>query len=132
MNTDPIADMLTRIRNGIMAQLRSVEMPRSKVKVHIAQILKSEGYIADYEVREGDVQGTLIVSLRYIGEDMETPIHGLQRVSKPGRRVYASKDEIPKVLGGLGVAVVSTSKGLMSGKAAQNAGFGGEVLLSVW
>ena len=130
--TDPIADMLTRIRNGIGAKKKTVDMPLSKLKVQLANILKAEGYIHDFETLEDNVQGTLRIALRYIGEDMESPIHGLQRVSKPGRRVYAKSDEMPKILGGLGVAIVSTNRGLMTGKSARKARVGGEILCSVW
>ena len=132
MMTDPIADMLTRIRNGLLNKRNSVDVPMSKTKRRIADILKAEGYIEDYEVSEDKKQGTLTVMLRYIGEDSESPIHGLSRVSKPGRRVYRKADEIPEILGGLGVAIVSTSKGLMTGKQAAEQKVGGEVLCSVW
>ena len=118
MMTDPIADMLTRIRNGLLNKHGSVEVPMSKTKRRIADILKAEGYIEDYEVKEDAVQGTLVVTLRYQGEEMESPIHGLQRVSTPGRRIYSKSDEIPQVLGGLGIAIVSTSKGLLTDKQA--------------
>ena len=132
MMTDPIADLLTRIRNGLMSKRNVVDVPLSKTKRRIADILKKEGYIQDYEVKEDAVQGTLSMTLRYVGEDMESPIHGLRRVSKPGRRVYRKADEIPQVLGGLGIAIVSTSKGLMTGKQAAEQNVGGEVLCSVW
>lgn len=132
MMTDPIADMLTRIRNGIQSQKSSVTMPLSKLKTHIAEILKQEGFIENFEVTPDEVQGTLTIDLRYVGEEMETPVHGLQKVSKPGCRVYAKYNEIPQVLGGLGIAIVSTNKGLMTGKDAEAAKLGGEVLCSVW
>ena len=132
MMTDPIADMLTRIRNGIQSQKKSVSMPLSKLKMHIAEILKQEGFIENFEVAEDKVQGTLTIDLRYVGEEMETPIHGLKKVSKPGCRVYAKYNEIPRVLGGLGIAIVSTNRGVMTGKDAEEAKIGGEVLCSVW
>ena len=132
MMTDPIADLLTRIRNGLMSKRNVVDVPLSKTKRRIADILKKEGYIQDYEVKEDAVQGTLLLTLRYVGEDMESPIHGLRRVSSPGRRVYRKADDIPQVLGGLGIAIVSTSKGLMTGKQAAEQNVGGEVLCSVW
>lgn len=132
MMTDPLSDMLTRIRNAIQAGHKSLDMPSSKLKSEIAKILKNEGYIQDYEVVEEKIQNTLRIDLRYVGENMECPIHGLKRVSRPGRRVYAKRDEIPKVLGGLGIAIISTSKGLLTGRDAEKAEIGGEVLCSVW
>ena len=132
--TDPIADMLTRIRNGIQARHDRVEMPTSKLKVEVARILKSEGFISNYKLlaaEEGKVQGTLRVYLKY-SDDGEPVIHGIERVSRPGRRVYRGKEEIPKVLGGLGLAIVSTSKGVLSGAEAARTGVGGEVLCQVW
>ena len=132
MMTDPIADMLTRIRNGVMARHESVSMPASKMKRRIAKILVEEGYIDGMESHEEGVQGRLQLRLRYHQGSGESPIHGLQRVSRPGRRIYAGKDEIPEVLGGLGVAIVSTSKGVMTGKSAKAASIGGEVLCKVW
>ncbi len=131
--TDPIADMLTRIRNGIQAHHDRIELPTSKLKVEVARILKSEGFIANFkEVSEdGKPQGTLRVYLKY-SEDGEPVIHGIERVSRPGRRVYRGKEEIPAVLGGLGLAIVSTSKGVLSGTEAARQGVGGEVLCQVW
>jgi small subunit ribosomal protein S8 len=131
--TDPIADMLTRIRNGIQAHHDRIELPTSKLKVEVARILKSEGFIANFkEVSEdGKPQGTLRVYLKY-SEDGEPVIHGIERVSRPGRRVYRGKEEIPAVLGGLGLAIVSTSKGVLSGAEAARQGVGGEVLCQVW
>jgi len=131
--TDPIADMLTRIRNGIQAHHDRIELPTSKLKVEVARILKSEGFISNYkEVSEdGKPQGTLRVYLKY-SEDGEPVIHGIERVSRPGRRVYRGKEEIPQVLGGLGLAIVSTSKGVLSGTEAAKQGVGGEVLCQVW
>jgi small subunit ribosomal protein S8 len=132
MMTDPIADMLTRIRNAIMAKKRNVDIPTSKLKEQIARILKEEGYVEDYEVVEDSVQGILRIQMRYLGDEMESPIHGLQRVSKPGRRVYRRSDDIMQILGGLGIAIVSTSKGVMTGSNAAEQKVGGEVICSVW
>ena len=131
--TDPIADMLTRIRNGITSHHDRVEMPSSKLKVEVAKILKSEGFISNYKVVEEDgrPQATLRLYLKY-SEDGEPVIHGIERVSRPGRRVYRGKEEIPQVLGGLGLAIVSTSKGVLSGAEAAKSGVGGEVLCQVW
>ena len=131
--TDPIADMLTRIRNGITSRHDRVEMPNSKLKVEVARILKSEGFISNYKVvqEEGKPQATLRIYLKY-SEDGEPVIHGIERVSRPGRRVYRGKEDIPKVLGGLGLAIVSTSKGVLSGAEAARTGIGGEVLCQVW
>jgi small subunit ribosomal protein S8 len=131
--TDPIADMLTRIRNGIQAHHDRIELPTSKLKVEVARILKSEGFIANFKevTEDGKPQGTLRVYLKY-SEDGEPVIHGIERVSRPGRRVYRGKEEIPAVLGGLGLAIVSTSKGVLSGTEAAKQGVGGEVLCQVW
>jgi small subunit ribosomal protein S8 len=132
--TDPIADMLTRIRNGIQSHHDRVEMPHSKLKVEVAKILKAEGFISNYKVvepEEGKAQGTLRVYLKY-SDDGEPVIHGIERISRPGRRVYRGKEEIPQVLGGLGLAIVSTSKGVLSGAEAARTGVGGEVLCQVW
>ena len=131
--TDPIADMLTRIRNGIQSRHDRVEMPSSKLKIEVAKILKSEGFISNYKVvqEDGKPQASLRVYLKY-SEDGEPVIHGIERVSRPGRRVYRGKEEIPKVLGGLGLAIVSTSKGVLSGDDAAKTGVGGEVLCQVW
>ena len=129
--TDPIADMLTRIRNGIQARHDRVELPASKLKVEIARILKSEGFISNYKLVEDKVQGTLRVYLKY-SDDGEPVIHGIERISRPGRRVYRAKDEIPRVLGGLGLAIVSTSRGVLSGSEAAKSGIGGEILCQVW
>jgi small subunit ribosomal protein S8 len=132
--TDPIADMLTRIRNGIQSRHDRVEMPVSKLKVEVAKILKSEGFITNYKVQppeDGKPQGSLRVYLKY-AENGEPVIHGIERVSRPGRRVYRGKEDIPKVLGGLGLAIVSTSKGVLSGAEAMKTGVGGEVLCQVW
>ena len=131
--TDPIADMLTRIRNGITSRHDRVEMPNSKLKVEVAKILKSEGFISNYKVvqEDGKPQASLRVYLKY-SEDGEPVIHGIERVSRPGRRVYRGKEEIPAVLGGLGLAIVSTSKGVLAGHEAARQGVGGEVLCQVW
>lgn len=131
--TDPIADMLTRIRNGIQSRHDRVEMPSSKLKVEVARILKSEGFISNYKVvnEDGKPQAALRVYLKY-SEDGEPVIRGIERVSRPGRRVYRGKEEIPQVLGGLGLAIVSTSKGVLSGAEAARTGIGGEVLCQVW
>ena len=122
---DPIADMFTRIRNGQMAQKVSVVMPSSKLRVSIAGVLKDEGYITDYAV-SGDVKPVLEVALKYF--EGKKVIDTLERVSRPGLRIYKKKDELPKVLGGLGVAIVSTSKGVMTDRAARKAGMGGEII----
>ncbi|MEK6255930.1 MAG: 30S ribosomal protein S8 [Chloroflexota bacterium] len=134
--SDPIADMLTRIRNGVMAGHSLVAMPNSKMKVSIAEILKSEGYIEDFEVSEDEAKvfETLRVRLKYVGvRRMRRPvIEGIQRVSRPGRRVYSKRKEIPWVLSGMGVAILSTPKGVMSGRRARQLGVGGEVLCKIW
>ena len=129
--TDPIADMLTRIRNGIQARHDRVELPASRLKVEIARILKSEGFISNYKLVEDKVQGVLRIYLKY-SEDGEPVIHGIERISRPGRRVYRNKQEIPRVLGGLGLAIVSTSRGVLAGHEAVKTGVGGEVLCQVW
>ena len=129
--SDPLADMLTRIRNAVMVKFDSVEMPTSTVKVNIASVLKEEGYISDYEVAEGGVQGSLKISLKY-GPDKESVITGIKRVSKPGLRKYAKADAIPKVLNGLGIAIISTSKGVVTDKTARALNFGGEIICEVW
>jgi small subunit ribosomal protein S8 len=129
--TDPIADMLTRIRNANSAFMTTVSMPSSKKLVEIARILKEEGYVSAFEVVPGDVQPTLSITLKY-GPKKERVITGIRRISKPGLRVYAKKDELPRVLGGLGIAVISTSKGVMTDKQAKKAGVGGEVIAYVW
>lgn len=132
--TDPIADMLTRVRNANMAFHDETVMPHSKIKAGIAEILKEEGYIADFEVREpaeGQVGKTLAITLKYT-EDRTRAIVGLRRVSKPGLRVYAKANALPKVLGGLGIAIISTSQGLLTDKKAHELSVGGEVLAYVW
>ena len=127
----PIADMLTRIRNANQMRYESVSMPTSKMKVEIASILKSEGFIKDFKVEKGDVQDTLVLTLKY-GEKKERVISGLKCISKPGLRVYAKSDNIPRVLNGLGIAILSTSKGVMTDKEARKENIGGEVLAYVW
>ena len=129
--TDPIADMLTRVRNANSAHKESVEMPHSKMKEHIAEILKREGYIGDFSVVDATVGKTLTIELKY-GPNRERSIAGVKRVSKPGLRVYAKTTNLPKVLGGLGVAIISTSAGLMTDKQCAQKGVGGEVLAYVW
>jgi len=128
--TDPIADMLTRIRNGIQARHARVDMPSSKLKIEVARILKDEGYVANFKVSEEGKKRVLKVFLKY-GPDGVSAISSLDRVSKPGRRVYVGAREIPRILGGLGVNIVTTPQGVLTGKAARKAGVGGEVLCSV-
>lgn len=128
--TDPIADMLTRIRNAIMARHTRVLIPASKMKVAIAAILKEEGYIRDFDVVQDNPQGTLRISLRYV--DKRPVLTQLKRVSKPGLRVYTRRDSIPRVRGGLGTAILSTPRGMMSGRKAYQLGLGGEVVCYVW
>jgi small subunit ribosomal protein S8 len=129
--TDPIADMLTRIRNGNSASKEAVSMPSSKKLVEIARVMKEEGYIINYSVEDNDPQDVLSITLKY-GSKKEKVIRGIRRISKPGLRIYAGKDELPRVLGGLGVAIISTSKGVMSDRDARKAGVGGEVLAYIW
>jgi small subunit ribosomal protein S8 len=133
---DPIADMLTRIRNAIMAGHSTVAVPTSKIKVAIAKILKDEGYVSGFEVVDGElaVQKVLRIRLKYVGERRErrSVITGLERVSRPGRRVYSGKQEIPWVLSGMGIAILSTPKGVMTGQRARQLGVGGEVICKVW
>ena len=128
---DPIADMLTRIRNGLIARHDSVTMPASNTKKAIAKILLDEGYIKSVDYVDDGLQGQIKIALKYV-QGKESVIKGLKRISKPGLRVYARSNEIPKVLGGLGIAIVSTSKGVMTDKEARNAGVGGEVLAYIW
>lgn len=133
---DPISDMLTRIRNGVLVGQSMVALPSSKIKVEIAKILKEEGYISGYEVVDDKVAWSKVLRLRlkYVGErrDREPVITGLERVSRPGRRVYAGKQDIPWVLSGIGIAILSTPKGVMTGQRARQLGVGGEVLCKVW
>ena len=134
--TDPIGDMLTRIRNAIMAGHTLVALPSSKVKVSIAKILKEEGFVSGYEVVDGKVAGSKVlrIRLKYVGErrERESVITGLERISRPGRRVYTGNKEIPWVLSGMGIAILSTPKGVMTGQRARQLGVGGEVLCKVW
>ncbi|TGE33077.1 30S ribosomal protein S8 [Desulfosporosinus sp. Sb-LF] len=129
--SDPIADFLTRIRNAGMVYHDKVEVPASRIKKELAELLKSEGYIKDVEFIADDKQGVIRMYLKY-GPNRERVITGLKRISRPGLRVYAKKDEIPKVLGGLGIAVISTSKGIMTDKNARKEGLGGEVISYIW
>ena len=129
--TDPVADMLTRIRNANVAYKEEIAMPSSKLKANIADILKREGYIRDYVVDPTKPQATLKLALKY-SRERERSLSGVRRVSKPGLRVYAKRDEVPRVLGGLGIAILSTSAGLMTDRDARKAGVGGEVLAYVW
>lgn len=129
--TDPIADMLTRIRNAAKAKKREVNIPNSRMKVEVAKILKDEGYIRNFKVVDDPKQGVLNVILKY-ADDNRSVISGLQRVSRPGCRIYYTKDSIPKVLDGLGVVIVSTSKGVCSGRKCEELGTGGEVVCTVW
>ena len=130
MVTDPIADMLTRIRNANQMRYNEVEVPASKMKKEIARILKSEGFIVDYKVKKNNIQDILVLSLKYV--DKERVITGLKRISKPGLRVYVKAEEVPSVLNGLGIAIISTSQGVMTDKEARAKSLGGEVLAYVW
>jgi len=131
MLTDPVADMLTRIRNANKALHDRVEMPASKLKVEIARILEEEGYIRGYHVEEGESFKLLVVELKY-GRSRERVLTGVKRVSKPGRRIYARKDRLPRVLGGMGTAILSTSRGVITSRTAEREGIGGEVICFVW
>ena len=128
---DPIADMLTRIRNALIARHDTVTLPASNMKKAIAKILLDEGYVKSIDFIDDDVQGQIKIVLKYV-QGKQSVIKGLKRISKPGLRVYARREELPKVLGGLGVAIISTSKGIMTDKEARNAGIGGEVLAYIW
>lgn len=129
--TDPVADMLTRIRNANTAGHKSVDIPLSKMKKSIAEILKNEGFIEDYSVSMDNAQGTIKVTLKY-GPNKAKTIYGIKKISKPGLRVYAKADQVPKVLGGLGVAIISTSNGVITDKEARRLGVGGEVICYIW
>jgi small subunit ribosomal protein S8 len=129
--TDPIADMLTRIRNANMKKIKSVDVPASNVKSSIAEILFSEGYISSYEIIQDNKQSVIRITLKYL-EKGQKVIAGLKRISKPGLRIYAPKDKLPKVLNGLGIALISTSKGIVTDKTARELGIGGEVLAYIW
>ena len=131
MMTDPIADMLARIRNANKAMHESTSMPTSRIKEEIARILKEEGYIKDFHVEKGEAFDTLVVDLKF-GRNRQRVLSDLKRVSKPGRRVYARKDRLPRVLGGMGVAILSTSAGVVTARTAQERGIGGEVICFVW
>jgi small subunit ribosomal protein S8 len=131
MMTDPIADMLTRIRNANTALHDAVEMPGSTLKAEVAKVLKEQGYITDYELQEARVGTELVIRLKY-SRDRRRVISGITRVSKPGRRVYVDRTSIPRILGGMGVAVLSTSQGVITGHEARRRGIGGEVICSVW
>jgi small subunit ribosomal protein S8 len=131
MLTDPVADMLSRIRNANRAMHERATMPTSRMKVEIARILKEEGYIRDYRVEKGESFDTLVVELKF-GRNRERVITDLKRVSKPGRRVYARKERLPRVLGGMGTAIISTSSGLITSRTAEERGIGGEVVCFVW
>jgi small subunit ribosomal protein S8 len=131
MHTDPIADMLTRIRNANKAMHDTTTMPTSKIKEEIARLLKEEGYITDFRVEDGESFNTLTIDLKF-GRNRERIITDLKRISKPGRRVYARKDRLPRVLGGMGTAILSTSGGLITSKTAEQRGVGGEVICFVW
>lgn len=129
--SDPLADMLTRIRNATMVKFDHVEMPKSNVKVDIARVLKEEGFIREYRILESGPQGTLVLDLKY-GPNRESVITGIKRISKPGLRRYAKAKEVPTVLNGLGISIISTSKGIITDKAARNLNTGGEILCEVW
>jgi len=131
MHTDPIADMLTRIRNANKAMHESATMPTSKMKEEIARLLKEEGYITDFRVEDGESFNTLTIQLKY-GRNRDRVLTNLKRISKPGRRVYARKDRLPRVLGGMGTAILSTSGGLITSKTAEERGVGGEVVCFIW
>ena len=131
MLTDPIADMLARIRNANKALHETTSLPTSRLKVEIARLLKDEGYIRDFRVEPGDAFDTLVIELKY-GRNRERAITDLRRVSKPGRRVYTDKNHLPRVLGGLGTAIVSTSTGVITGRRAEELGVGGEVICYIW
>ena len=128
---DPIADMLTRIRNANQMRYKEVEVPASKIKLEIAKILQEEGFVSEYKIKKNNLQNVIILSLKY-GSNKERVITGLKRISKPGLRVYAKAEEMPKVLNGLGIAIVSTSKGVMTNKQAKASLLGGEVLAYIW
>ena len=131
MVTDPIADMLTRVRNAIQMRYKEVEVPASKYKIEIAKILKEEGFISDYKIKENDNFKVMTLSLKY-GNRKESVITGLKRISKPGLRVYVKAQDVPRVLNGLGIAIISTSKGIMTDKQARRESLGGEVMAYIW
>ncbi len=129
--TDPMADMLTRIKNAVLVKKRDLSMPSSRIKVEIAKILKEEGYIRNFKVIDDNKQGMLTITLKYT-EGNRSVITGLQKISKPGCRIYCKRDSVPKVLDGLGIAIVSTSKGIITGKKCEELGLGGEILCYIW
>jgi small subunit ribosomal protein S8 len=129
--TDPVSDMLARIRNAIIAKHTNVLIPKSKIKVEIARVLKEEGYIKDYKINDDSFRSTINIELKYYGAKKESVIKVLNRVSKPSRRVYVKNDEIPRVRGGLGISVISTSRGIMTGNNARNQNLGGEIICKV-
>lgn len=129
--TDPIADMLTRIRNATTARHETVDVPASRMKSEIARLLLEQGYIAAYEIKPGEVGDLIVITLKY-GKNRERVISGIKRMSRPGRRIYARKDTLPKVLGGLGTAIISTSRGLITSAEAARLGVGGEVVCFIW
>jgi small subunit ribosomal protein S8 len=131
MMTDPIADMLTRIRNANMAKLEKVDVPASKMKIEITKILKDKGFIKSFKVLRDRKQGVIRITMKYL-DGYEKAITGLKRVSKPGRRMYVDRTEIPKVMGGYGVAILSTSRGIMTDEVCRSQGIGGEVLCNIW
>jgi small subunit ribosomal protein S8 len=131
MMTDPIADMLTRIRNSVLIKAEKVDIPASRLKVEIAKIMKEEGFIKSYKIIKDKKQGVLRVTLKYT-PDNRPIVEGLKRISKPGRRVYVGKDEVPSVVGGMGIAVVTTPKGILTDKTCRREGVGGEVLCYIW
>jgi small subunit ribosomal protein S8 len=131
MLTDPIADMLTRIRNSVLIKAEKVDIPASRLKVEIAKIMKEEGFIKSYKIIKDRKQGVLRVTLKY-AQDNKPIVEGLKRISKPGRRVYVGKDEVPSVMSGMGIAVVTTPKGILTDKACRREGVGGEVLCYIW
>jgi small subunit ribosomal protein S8 len=131
MMTDPIADMLTRIRNSVLIKAEKVDIPASRLKVEIAKIMKEEGFIKSYKIIKDKKQGILRVTLKYT-QDNRPIVEGLKRISKPGRRVYVGKDEVPSVVGGMGIAVVTTPKGILTDKTCRREGVGGEVLCYIW
>lgn len=131
MMTDPIADMLTRMRNTLLIRTEKVDVPASRMKVELAKILKEEGFIKSYKIIKDKKQGMLRVTLKYTTDNAPI-ISGLKRISKPGRRIYAGKDEVPKVMDGVGIAIISTSRGVLTDKACRREGVGGEVLCYVW
>lgn len=131
MVTDPIADMLTRIRNANQMRDKEVEVPASNLKIEIAKILKEEGFVNDYKIKKNNVQNIIVLNLKYTDNKVRV-ITGLKKISKPGLRVYVKADEVPKVLNGLGIAIISTSKGVMTDKKARELGVGGEVLAYIW